>query len=231
MKKILTVPSLDVYDKLAHGFTTRQMGDNLNLIAGDLKMSPAKIFTLEQTHSAEVIFIDKTSDSTKPKKGDALITNQKDVVIGVRTADCLPILVYDRKAEVVAAIHAGWRGLVGGVVQKTLSLMIRRLGCKIENMEFAFGPCISDASFEVGPEVIEAFREAFGMRFSHRQKPGEKAHIDLISTARMSCEDIGFYHRNLGEVGLCTFEREDLFFSHRRKPGEGRQFNFIGMLS
>lgn len=229
MKSILTVPNLDVHDKITHGFTTRAVGDDLRLISAATGFATDKIVTLEQVHGDNVVFVDKASDLSRRDKGDALVTNLKGILIGVRTADCLPILVYDRKAEVMAAIHAGWRGLVAGIVQKTLSLMMRRLACKIENMEFAFGPSISEAHFEVGPEVIEAFRDAFGVRFSYHQRPGEKPHIDLVATARMSCEDIGFYHRNLGEVGLCTFEREDLFYSHRRKPGEGRQFNFIGM--
>lgn len=230
MQSILTVPNLNVYDKIRHGFTTRAVGDDSRLISIETGFSADKIISLEQVHGADVVFIDKTSDLSRREKGDALVTNLKGVLIGVRTADCLPILVYDRKAEVVAAIHAGWRGLVAGIVQNTLSLMMRRLACKIENMEFAFGPCISQDHFEVGSEVVEAFRDAFGVRFSFQQRPNQKPHIDLVGTARMSCEDVGFYHRNLSEVGLCTFEHEDLFYSHRRKPGEGRQFNFIGMM-
>lgn len=229
MQSILTAPNLEIHDKICHGFTTRAVGDDFSLISRETGMPADKIVSLEQVHGANVVFIDKASDLSRREKGDAVVTNLRGVLIGVRTADCLPILVYDRKVEVVAAIHAGWRGLVAGIIQNTLSLMMRRLACKIENMEFAFGPCISQDYFEVGSEVIEAFRDAFGVRFSFQQQPNQKPHIDLVCTARMSCEDMGLYHRNLGEIGLCTFEREDLFYSHRRKPGEGRQFNFIGM--
>lgn len=234
MKSILTVPNLDLHPNLVHGFTTRALGADCARIAAELKpridVAPERILRLNQIHSGMVVCVEKGTDVTELPEGDALVTNVPGFVIGVKTADCLPILVYEHKARVIAAIHAGWRGLAAGIVQHTLEEMLRRFGCRIEFMEFAFGPCISEANYEVGDEVIAKFREAFGVRFSYKQKPGANPHLDLVGTARMNCEDVGFYHRNLAEVGLCTFERDDLFHSHRRKAGEGRQFNFIGMV-
>lgn len=234
MKTILTVPNLDLHSNLVHGFTTRAIGADYEKLAAELKprveIAPERILRLDQIHSGVVVSVEKETDLKTLPQGDALITNVPGLIIGVKTADCLPILVYERKVRAVAAIHAGWRGLAANIVQHALEEMIRRFGCRIEFMEFAFGPCISEANYEVGEELIATFREAFGVRFSHKQKPGAKPHFDLVGTARMNCEDVGFYHRNLAEVGLCTFEREDLFHSHRRKPGEGRQFNFIGMI-
>jgi YfiH family protein len=234
MKTILTVPNLDLHSNLVHGFTTREIGDDYGKIAVELNprivTAPERIVRLNQIHSGTVVVVDKNADLKALPEGDALVTDRPGIVIGVKTADCLPILVYERKARVVAAIHAGWRGLAACIVQHTLEEMLRRFGCRIEFMEFAFGPCISEVHYEVGEEVIEKFREVFGVRFSYKQKPGAKPHLDLVGTARMNCEDVGFYHRNLAEVGLCTFERADLFHSHRRKAGEGRQFNFIGMV-
>lgn len=234
MTPFLTVPNLSLHADLVHGFTTRAFGADYAKIAAALapkmNITAAQVFRLEQTHSNTVVVIDDRSDPAKLPTGDALITKHPGIVIGVKTADCLPILVFDRKAKVVAAIHAGWRGLAAGIVQKTLGILLRECGCQLQTLEFAFGPCISPARFEVGDEVIEKFRETFGVRFAYKKHPSEKARLDLSGTARMSCEDIGFYHRNLSEVGLCTFERNDLFYSHRREPGAGRQFNFIGMV-
>ena len=234
MKSILTVPSLDLHASLIHGFTTRKIGTDFKQIAQALepraKIEEDHIISLEQTHSATVVCVDKNTDLKHLPQGDALVTNLRGLIIGVETADCLSILVYDRRVGAIAAIHAGWRGLAEGIVHNTLDLLVSRFGCRIENMEFAFGPCISGAHYEVDDEVIARFRETFGVHFSYKQKPGAKPHLDLVGTARMSCEDFGFYHRNLAEVGLCTFEREELFYSHRRKAGEGRQFNFIGMI-
>jgi YfiH family protein len=229
MKKILTAPNIDICDGVIHGFTTKELGADRDLIAKELGVSADQIFSLTQIHSDKVVCLDQIVPRETLPEGDALITKLPGIIIGVKTADCMPILVCDKKVRVVAAIHAGWRGLAAGIVQKTLAKMMRQYGCRFENMEFAFGPCISETNFEVGPEVLDQFRETYGVRFSYHQQPGKKAHLDLVATARMIFEDFGFYHRNMGEIGLCTFEREDLFFSHRRKAGEGRQFNFIGL--
>lgn len=227
--KILTVPNFSLNEKLIHGFTTRVIGDDLEKLAKELNISSEKIIALEQIHSDEVVCVESPTDVKKLPPGDALVTNIPGYVIGVRTADCLPILICDRKKDVVAAVHVGWRGLFKGVVQNTLNVLLRCYGCQLENLEFAFGPCISPQNYEVDQDLINQFRDQYGIRFSYLKKDGEKPRFDLVGTARMILEDIGFYYRNLAEVGLCTYERDDLFYSYRREPGKGRQFNFIGL--
>lgn len=229
MKKLLTVPNLDLHAGIIHGFSTRALGGNIGRLAEELGVSTDQLVTVEQVHGGNVVCVERNTDVKKLPPGDALITPVKGTILVIRTADCLPIIIHDRRNGVVAAVHVGWRGLIAGVVGNTLSVMARHYGSQMDDLDFAFGPCISEMHFEVGAEVIAKFREVFGVRFSFKEKPGEKPHLDITGTARMACEDFGFYHRNLSEVGLCTFERGDLFYSYRRAPGEGRQFNFIGL--
>ena len=235
MKSILTSSNLESHSNLIHGFTTRAIADDFEKIAAAHKIASGNIFALKQIHSDIVICLDEHSDLQNLPEGDALVTNQKNILIGVRTADCLPILICDKAHHAIAAVHAGWRGLVKGIVLKTLHTMMRRYGSTSTDLEIVFGPCLGVKNFEVGDEVVAAFQTAFGERFvwdrgDRPVSPTGKPHIDLTATARLSCTDNGCRADSMAHIDLCTFERSDLFYSYRRERGTGRQFNFIGMV-
>lgn len=230
MNTILTCDHFLQFPKIVHGFTTRSVGSDIAKIAEHTKIYQDKIFTVEQVHDNNVVIIDEKTRRKNLPPADALVTNVKGVLIGVRTADCLPILMYDSKKQVVAAIHAGYKGILSDVILKTLTVLMQTMGCRLENLNFVFGPTICVAHYEVGDEVIAQFRERFGVRFSYDRSTYPKPHLDIAATARMILEDEGLFHRNFTDLGLCTFENEELFYSYRRQKEEGRQFNFIGMI-
>lgn len=228
--EILISDHLSGFSKIVHGFTTRSVGADYEKISAHTGISEDKIFHVEQVHGNTVIVVDEKTQREKLPPADAFVTNLKGVIIGVRTADCLPILMYDSKKQVIAAIHAGYKGILSDVISKTLDVLTKTMGCQLENLHFAFGPTICVAHYEVGDDVIAQFREHFGVRFAYDRSTYPKPHLDIAATARMIMEDIGLFHRNFSDLGLCTFENEALFCSYRRKKEEGRQFNFIGMI-
>lgn len=185
-----------------------------------------------------VVTARQDGDDARPDpKADAMVTADPGCVLAVRTADCVPVLLATEDGKVVAAVHAGWRGVVSAVVVKALrelcGLAERSGGHHVGTglVAAAIGPCIGPENFQVGPEVAEAFGRAFGSdaaAFVHPDPAqGGKFLVDLQSAIRHQLQTAG-----VGEVDtieLCTFERADLFFSHRRDRGlTGRMAAVVG---
>jgi YfiH family protein len=132
------------------------------------------------------------------------------------SADCVPVLLYDREKKVIAAIHAGWKGTVNGIVDKVVSAMKKEFGCLPGNIRAGIGPSICAASYEVGPEVIAQFREKVPdteKLFSNFH--GEKAHVDLWEANRAWLLRQGVPEENIEVAGICTFQNPGRFFSAR----------------
>ena len=130
---------------------------NLNVVKKKIRISSKKIVLLKQVHSNKLYFIDKkTNFRNILMKGDALITNQKQIPLGVLTADCAPILLYDDNKKIIAAIHAGWKGALKGIVQNVVKFMHKK-GCLSKNITAAIGPCISIKNYEVKQDFIKKF--------------------------------------------------------------------------
>lgn len=227
----IQAPNLSEFPKLVHGFTTKELGKDYDRIAQKIKTLRSHIYSLEQIHSNHVVYLGPGTDLADLPPGDALVTDRKDIVIGVKTADCVPLLVYDNKREVVAAIHAGYKGLLTSIIQKTIRMMQKNFHCRFENMYVTLGPAISVKHYEVDKDLILEFERQYDNRFSFDTIFGPKPHLDLKNTARIILEDLGMDPLHFMDMNLCTFERADLFYSYRREPGEGRIFNFIGMVS
>lgn len=150
---------------------------------------------------------------------DALITDRKNICIGVTTADCVPVLIYDPAKHVLAAVHAGWKGTLAGIVQKTVVKMVETLGCLPQNMYAGIAPCISQKCFEVGEEVADAFREAgFSMEtITYRNPDSGKEHLDLRLANKILLHEAGIPLPNIETNDRCTYSDSDLFFSARRQ--------------
>lgn len=169
---------------------------------------------------------------------DAVMTNELNVCIGVSTADCIPILLYDTKHHATAAIHAGWRGTVKHIVQKTIKEMGIVYQTKPQELQAVIGPGISLQNFEVGDEVYEQFANAcFDMeriakRFRVMQpKEGElplKWHLDLKLSNRIDMETMGVLPQNIIDEGICTYDNTNDYFSARKLGVDsGRIYNGI----
>lgn len=235
-------------------------------LCSELGIADTALLLPRQVHSDRVVTIDAPFLEFFPPfrpdaldDCDALVTNLRGICIGVSTADCIPVLVYDTRHHVAAAIHAGWRGTVARIVEKTIVRMAEWYGSQPEDMVAQTGPGISLPSFEVGDEVYEAFRDAgFQMtaiaRRMARQKAGEPAsdgrhvaqhsdgeagsngaremrwHIDLPECNRLQLLACGIPQEAVSVSPVCTYLQPHRFFSARRLGIQsGRIFTAIMM--
>ncbi len=154
---------------------------------------PGEYTSLKQIHSDVVSVIDKNGSCSG--EGDALVTALPGVRIGVRTADCVPLLIVDPDTRAVAAVHAGWRGTVSKVARKSVETMKREFGSDPARLHAAIGPCIAECCFEVGREVASEFRDWF-------EDWKTRTHIDLISVNVRQLRDSGIPEDHIDVAGL-----------------------------
>ncbi|MEO8597362.1 MAG: peptidoglycan editing factor PgeF [Candidatus Solibacter sp.] len=206
-ERIYRVSELDAMPWLLHGFGTRD---------ADIPALFAQLATLEQIHSSTCVAAGGRQGTLG--EGDALLENQPHSVVAVKTADCMPVLLVDERLQAVAAVHAGWRGTVAGIVGKAVAAMVERFGTRAEDLHAAIGPGIGKCCYEVGEEVAAHFG---------RQGRG---HIDLTAANRGQLIDCGVTPERIYASNLCTMCRADEFHSFRRdKEAAGRLYSFAGI--
>ena len=212
------------------------------------------LITLRQFHS-DVIHVAAAPRLEAPK-ADALITGTPGLLLGVQTADCVPILLADTRRRVVAAIHAGWRGTLARIAVKTLGQMRMGFGTRPRDVVAAVGPAIGRCCYEVGPEVAQAFAAQFPTaadwfdgpfeQLAHGEEPlwlpwltmmppghvppPPRVQLDLRASNRWQLIDAGVLEKQIGVSELCTSCRADLLFSYRREGAKtGRLMAAIGI--
>lgn len=193
------------------------------------------LVTAKQIHSAEARHISDPDDArSEPAACDALTANFTGALLAVQTADCLPVLIADERTGAFAAVHAGWRGTLEGIVARTVERMQQRYNSRPQDLRAALGPAISAPVFEVGLPVLAEFRS----RFSYAEElisdlqPSGKGHLNLNRANIRQLMDCGLRKDRIYDSGLCTWLRNDLFFSYRRERGAekpvGRLMGVIG---
>ncbi|MBQ0056143.1 MAG: peptidoglycan editing factor PgeF [Bacteroidales bacterium] len=202
--------------------------------AGRNDQLPYHVIQGHQIHKDHIAVIERPDTTREELEGyDAFVTQLPDCAIGVRTADCVPVLLYDPVRRVVAAVHSGWRSTVLRISQKTIQLMTERFGTSPSDLIAIIGPCICHDSYQVGKEVIDAFIEAgFDAHCWTKDKPtasnccnGQsegndvKYHLDLWIANTDVLMDAGVELHNIRIAGICTFTDEN-YYSARR---EGNQ--------
>lgn len=190
--------------------------------AGGTSELPSEPLWLNQVHGATVLRSDDPAFSGDPPDADASVSFKANAVIAVRTADCLPVLLCTTAGEEIAAAHCGWRGLAAGILANTVAAMKARPADLIA----WFGPAISQAAYEVGDDVREAFvatDEATAVCFVPNARGRWQA--DLYGLARLQLATAGVSQIYGG--GFCTFTDSDRFFSYRRDGSTGRMVTFI----
>jgi YfiH family protein len=193
-----------------------------------------KLTSVWQIHSDLVKVVQNQTDiENTEEKFDALTSNLGDLLIGVKTADCVPLLIGDSKTGAYSAIHAGWRGTVESIVIKAIEKMKANFATKPEDLICAIGPAATVKNYEIGQDVIDAFAKNFP-NSAHLFEPTRTGHarIDLHRANKEQLESAGVKTENISVAPFCTMERTDLFFSYRvekRKFGKtGRLLSVIG---
>lgn len=272
--RILQVVALNKLPWLVHGFSTRPGGvsnisgekvlnlgftdwdtrenvlENRRRFHSALGASDLALVTLKQFHSDVVHVFD--APPSEPCRGDASLTRTPDLLLGVQTADCVPILLVDPVTRAVAAVHAGWRGTLQRIVSKTIGRMQMECGVKPADLLAALGPAIGGCCYEVGTEVASAFYAQFPnasewfdelrtgdepnpLQWLNRKPPGHQPPpkgvlLDLRKANQAQLLEAGLREKNIVSSDLCTACRPDLLFSYRKEGVlSGRFFSVIGL--
>jgi YfiH family protein len=197
-----------------HGFGTRNASFSANV-------------TLRQVHGDGVVNAHNLAD--REQEGDALITDDIGRSIGVRTADCVPILLLDSQVRAMAAIHAGWRGTAAEIVKKALAKMSSTFGTNPKDVYAAMGPCIRACCYEVGKEVADRLAAAFP---EWGEEDKARRCVDLPEANRRHLVSAGVLPDRIFDSGLCTTCQPEQFYSYRREPeNPGRMVSAICRLS
>jgi len=218
---VLQLENLSRLDGVRHGFATRR-GRLLDVL-------PAPVARLKQVHGADVLTLPAgpegraaffEAEADRRPHADALITNEPGVAVTVAVADCLPVLIAEPEAGVVAAVHAGWRGLAAGVIEHAVELMTGEHGADPARLVVGIGPAIGPCCFEVGPEVIDVFADrGYGDQAMVTDSPAERPYCDLGAVAEAIIENLGVSPANVARADMCTKCNSDWLWSYR-KDGE-----------
>lgn len=251
-----TISKVLADDSLVHGFFGREGGrskgplasNNMSIAQGDdpdLVVSNRSsaayamgghgirdLVVLKQVHSTDVVTLTERPDPMQPMVADAMVTNRPDLLLGILTADCSPVLFADPEAGIVGAAHAGWKGAVGNIVPATVAAMVQ-LGARPERIRAAIGPTISGANYEVGPETAAEIVKLSPSAAGHvtTPTPGGREHFDIpgLIAEQLFGAGVGL----VGDLGLCTYANPERYFSHRwathHDTTTGRQISIIGL--
>jgi polyphenol oxidase len=215
---IFRAAALDALPWLEHGFGTRRSGSWPDI--GHLASS--HLATAKQIHSDRVLVVETPGPQGD---GDALVSNRPGIGLAIRTADCLPILIADPRTHTVAAVHAGWRGVVSDIVSKTVHRMCKDFDSKPADLIVAIGTGIGACCFEVGPEVAVQFAPYF----PELDLTG-RARIDLVETTCRQLGRNGVSPGHISSSALCSYCSPELFESYRRdREAAGRMIAMIGV--
>jgi polyphenol oxidase len=244
------------------GFTDWDSRDNVaenrKRFFGAIGVGAMRAVTLRQVHSdiAHHLSASNPAPGADAPSGDALFTRERGVLLAVQTADCVPILLADTKRKAIAAIHAGWRGTLQRIAEKTLGRMQMEFGTQPKDVVAALGPGIGRCCYEVGHDVAGQFAAKFAkarewfegpfdsvasgdndpnwlpwltMKPPGHAPPPERVHLDLIAANRSILMEAGVTAQNISVSGFCTACRTDLLFSYRREHTTGRLMAAIGI--
>ena len=272
--RILQVPALAKLPWLVHGFSTRGGGvskldgkrvlnlgftewdarenvkENRRRLQAAVGAQDFKLVSLLQFHSDAILHFEAAP--TEPSRGDAAVSKKAGLLLAVQTADCVPILLVDPKNRAVAAVHAGWRGTLARIVEKTIGRMQMQFGSQAADLLAAIGPAIGGCCYEVGTEVAAAFSAQFAdaaeffdelrtgdepnplqwmnMMPPGHQPPPKKVLLDLRKANRSQLEAAGVPAANISVSDLCTGCGRALLFSYRKEGAKsGRMMAVVGI--
>lgn len=230
--------SESVYKGLNLGLYTNDKPEhvqyNRSLLCQSLGISTAHLHNAHQTHGNSVKLIDEAflqiplSERQQALQGyDALITNIPQQCVTVTTADCVPVLLYDKENQAVAAVHSGWRSTLENICAETLSLMHKQFGTNAAQVVAAIGPCISQQNYEVGAELYTAFQDkGYDCNLFFKSISNGKYLFDVRELVKYQLLILGI--SNIETSTYCTFAESDLFFSARRLGNDsGRMLSGI----
>jgi YfiH family protein len=223
MDKEIIIPDIFLRQKVTAFFTTKTFNADYILNA----IPAAETFYMPvQKHTDKVLVVEHDFE---PKIADAVITDRQGLAIGVQTADCVPLLLFDPVRRVAGAVHAGWRGTAHGILINAIETFTEQFRSEPENIMIAIGPCIKGVCYEVGAEVVDAVTKTTG-RGNYVSNQGGRQCIDLAGANKLQAISRGILPDNIWTSADCTHCMPGKYFSYRYSKGaEGRQYAFIAL--
>ena len=209
--------SQGIYNSLNCGLSSnddkKNVQKNLEIVTRKIKLKADSLFTMNQTHSNNVVVINEENKHIQRINSDALVTNLTDVAISVLTADCVPVLIYDEVNQIIASVHAGWKGALGGIIENTLNEIVK-LG-RNGKINVAIGPCIDVCNYEVGQEFYDMFIQK-SKKNNNFFLPAKKNKFlfNLRKYVNSKFEKLEINH--VENINFDTFSEKEKFFSFRR---------------
>lgn len=209
-------------------FTKKSLGTDIKKISSILSIKKEDIYFPLQRHTDKVLVV---KSDLEPKIADAVVTEREGILIGVQVADCVPILLFDRRRLIIGAVHAGWRGTAAQILKKTLKSMVERFGSSPEDIAVALGPSIRWSCYHVDHGVKNAIYKATGYGKYYIEEGDGGYCVDLSSANVLQALSMGVPEENIWSSHECTYCSPDEYYSYRYgKDRTGRQGGFIGIL-
>ena len=208
-----------IYDNnIKIGFTNRNVNaknsEQMKRFSGEYGFNHDNIVYNTQVHGVDVRIVESGDDFIENgKEADGLITNLRNTPLLIFTADCVPVVFYDKKQGVVALAHAGWRGTYGNIAEEMVNIMRNKYGCKVEDVKIIIGPSISVDNYEVSYDLIEKF-SALEVQDYYKENDG-KYYLDLWQLNKELLKKCGILEDNINIIDFCTVRDNDKFFSYR----------------
>ena len=210
--------SKGIYKSLNCGIGSKDIKENvfknIEFVSKKIGCKKESLITLNQTHSNKVIYFDKINSVKNKLHGDAIITSVKNVGIGILTADCAPILIYDPKKKIIGCIHSGWKGAFNGIIKNTIQKFIE-LNSNTEDLIVAIGPCIKKENYEVKKDFYNKFILQNNKYKEFFDKITDDQYIfDLRNFINNEISNLSI--KNIENIDIDTFSEEEFFYSYRR---------------
>ena len=227
----LTFPPLEKHNLVLHGFTIRnhpasfEQNISLDHLIQRITRIHRPVVSLRQVHQDECVVITSKDKLRREYRGDAVLTDRKDIFISIQVADCVPIFMLEEKRKVIGLIHAGWKGTLLGIAKRTIETARDQLGCEPGDFTIWFGPSIRSCCYRVSDEVAILFDDEY-------VRPSAKMSVtlDLIGINRKQLLGCGVKDNMMFATDSCTCCEEKLFYSYRReKENIGRMVGFLGL--
>lgn len=225
---------------LIHGFSTKKFGDcnpldkqnwqNISQFLATLGLKKENLVLMEQVHGKRIKKVGQEDRGQILPGIDGLVANEKGLILGIKTADCLPILFFDPKAKIVGAVHAGWQGVLKKIPQKMIEMMIR-LGSLPEEIVIAIGPYIRSCCYDINAQRKKRFEKEFDSPKGMEIRRKNKTYLDLSVPTILQLNHSGALNKNIDLANLCTACRDKEFYSYRREVEKaGRILSVISLV-
>lgn len=243
MKKnndILFFESFVQFPSLVHGFSTRAFGnmnpaeshsqEAVNVFTKAIGIDAQKLVRMEQTHGKTVIWVSQKDTATIIPEVDGLLTDKENVFLGVKVADCVPLLLYDPKKNIVGAVHAGWRGLFKEIIPEAIAQMKTR-GSNPADIIAGIGPCMGVCCYDIAPDHRDKLLKKFPAWEEFIETRAAKYFLNLSAIASAQLLAAGVTNEHIESGDYCTMDHSDVYSYRREGEESGRMIGIIGLQS